>query len=239
MLALTGKARRWEPKRLRLRLFSVAGRLASSGRRLRLRSPNDGPGQGNHRRGHPAAGHPTPLTSRNHPCGTEGAPRGQWNPRPPARQPGIRHSRAPKNQHQPNRLGHHAKPRKIEVSVAMLPGAIIAVDLFHVVQLAVKTTGDVRRRAIRELYGRRGKAGDPNTGSSTWWRRTWRTCPAGNSGRSSKRSMPPARSAHRAGLDRQGETPPCPQRLRPRHRLGPVRAASPRPVLSLLRLVRA
>jgi Transposase DDE domain group 1 len=37
MLALTGTARRWEPKRLRLRLFSVAGRLASSGRRLRLR----------------------------------------------------------------------------------------------------------------------------------------------------------------------------------------------------------
>jgi hypothetical protein len=37
LLALTGAARRWEPKRLRLRLFSVAGRLASSGRRLRLR----------------------------------------------------------------------------------------------------------------------------------------------------------------------------------------------------------
>jgi DDE family transposase len=37
MLALTGKARRWEPKRLRLRLFAVAGRLASSGRRMRLR----------------------------------------------------------------------------------------------------------------------------------------------------------------------------------------------------------
>ena len=37
MLALAGPARRWEPKRLRLRLFSVAGRLASSGRRLRLR----------------------------------------------------------------------------------------------------------------------------------------------------------------------------------------------------------
>jgi len=34
MLALTGAARRWEPKRLRLRLFSVAGRLAGSGRRL-------------------------------------------------------------------------------------------------------------------------------------------------------------------------------------------------------------
>ena len=37
MLALAGKARRWEPKRLRLRLFSAAGRLARGGRRLRLR----------------------------------------------------------------------------------------------------------------------------------------------------------------------------------------------------------
>jgi hypothetical protein len=37
MLALAGEARRWEPKRLRLRLFAVAGRLATSGRRLRLR----------------------------------------------------------------------------------------------------------------------------------------------------------------------------------------------------------
>jgi hypothetical protein len=37
MLALPGAARRWEPKRLRLRLFSVAGRLASSGRCLRFR----------------------------------------------------------------------------------------------------------------------------------------------------------------------------------------------------------
>lgn len=46
----------------------------------------------------------------------------------------------------------------------MLPRARIAVDLFHVVQLAVKTVGDVRRRAIRELYGRRGKSGDPEYG---------------------------------------------------------------------------
>jgi hypothetical protein len=37
LLALAGTARRWEPKRLRLRVFSVAGRLAKSGRRLRLR----------------------------------------------------------------------------------------------------------------------------------------------------------------------------------------------------------
>jgi hypothetical protein len=37
LLALAGTARRWEPKRLRLRVFAVAGRLAKSGRRLRLR----------------------------------------------------------------------------------------------------------------------------------------------------------------------------------------------------------
>ena len=37
MLALSGPARRWEPKRLRLRIYAVAGRLARSGRRLRLR----------------------------------------------------------------------------------------------------------------------------------------------------------------------------------------------------------
>jgi hypothetical protein len=37
MLALDGAARAWEPKRLRLRLFSAAGRLARGGHRLRLR----------------------------------------------------------------------------------------------------------------------------------------------------------------------------------------------------------
>jgi hypothetical protein len=37
MLALRGAARRWEPKRLRLRLFSAAGRIVRGGRRLRLR----------------------------------------------------------------------------------------------------------------------------------------------------------------------------------------------------------
>ena len=37
LLALDGPARAWEPKRLRLRLFCVAGRLVRGGRRLRLR----------------------------------------------------------------------------------------------------------------------------------------------------------------------------------------------------------
>jgi transposase len=46
----------------------------------------------------------------------------------------------------------------------MLPSAQLAVDLFHVVQLAVKMTGDVRRRAVREKYGRRGRSGDPEYG---------------------------------------------------------------------------
>ena len=37
MIGLTGPARRWEPKRLRLRLFSAAGRIVRGSRRTRLR----------------------------------------------------------------------------------------------------------------------------------------------------------------------------------------------------------
>jgi Transposase DDE domain group 1 len=43
MLALTGDARRWEPERLRLRLFSVAGRIVRGSRRLRLRLAQNWP----------------------------------------------------------------------------------------------------------------------------------------------------------------------------------------------------
>jgi hypothetical protein len=43
MLAQTGDARRWEPKRLRLRLFSVAGRIVRGSRRLRLRLAQNWP----------------------------------------------------------------------------------------------------------------------------------------------------------------------------------------------------
>jgi len=46
----------------------------------------------------------------------------------------------------------------------MLPQATLVVDLFHVVQLAVKVTGDVRRRVVRRKYGRRGRSGDPEYG---------------------------------------------------------------------------
>ncbi len=37
MLAFTGPARRWEPRRLRLRIFTCAGRIVRGGRRVRLR----------------------------------------------------------------------------------------------------------------------------------------------------------------------------------------------------------
>jgi len=43
MLALTGKARRWEPRRLRLRLFAIAGQLARGSRRPRLRLAQNWP----------------------------------------------------------------------------------------------------------------------------------------------------------------------------------------------------
>jgi hypothetical protein len=43
LLALAGPARRWEPKRLRLRVFAVAGRLVRGGRRLRLRLAGNWP----------------------------------------------------------------------------------------------------------------------------------------------------------------------------------------------------
>ena len=50
-------------------------------------------------------------------------------------------------------------------------------DLFHVVQLAVKAVGDVRRQSTREKYGRRGKEGDPEYGIKGLLQRTWRACP--------------------------------------------------------------
>jgi transposase len=46
----------------------------------------------------------------------------------------------------------------------MLPRARLVADLFHVVQLAVKMTGDVRRRVARQKHGRRGRSGDPEYG---------------------------------------------------------------------------
>jgi hypothetical protein len=113
MLALTGDARRWEPKRLRLRLFAVAGRLARSGRRLRLRLAERWPW----------AGEVTAAVTRLQalpsgcPAGTAPTTRkeqhqGPWNPAHPARQPGSRASPAPENHPQPNTSGQHIKGAK-------------------------------------------------------------------------------------------------------------------------------
>ena len=44
MLALTGPARRWEPRKLRLRLFSAAGRIVRGGRACGSAWPPAGPG---------------------------------------------------------------------------------------------------------------------------------------------------------------------------------------------------
>ncbi len=46
----------------------------------------------------------------------------------------------------------------------MLPRATLTVDLLHVVQLAVKAVGDVRRRVVRARFRRRGRSGDPEYG---------------------------------------------------------------------------
>jgi hypothetical protein len=43
LIALADPARRWEPKRLRLLVFAVAGRLVRGGRRLRLRLAGNWP----------------------------------------------------------------------------------------------------------------------------------------------------------------------------------------------------
>ena len=66
MLALDGPARRWEPKRLRLRLFTCAGRIVRGGRRLQLRLAASWPwASRDHHRDHPPAGPRTRLTSQN------------------------------------------------------------------------------------------------------------------------------------------------------------------------------
>jgi hypothetical protein len=76
MLTLDGPARAWEPKRLRLRLFSAAGRLISGGRAW----PRPGPGPPSSPPRSPAC-RPSPrLTSQNHPYDQEGQTQGLCNP---------------------------------------------------------------------------------------------------------------------------------------------------------------
>jgi Transposase DDE domain group 1 len=94
LLALTEQpARRWEPKRLRLRLFSLAGRLARSGRRTLLHLPRHAPW--------------APLLLQAITClralAAPGCPDdlnpGKWNRHPPERPRAHRHT-------------HHAQSRR-------------------------------------------------------------------------------------------------------------------------------
>jgi len=66
----------------------------------------------------------------------------------------------------------------------MLPHATLVVDLFHVVQLAVKMTGDVRRRVGAASTGGAAGPATPGTGSRACWPATSSTCGRSSSPRS-------------------------------------------------------
>ena len=112
MIALAGQAHRWEPKRLRLWLFSIAGRLVRGGRRCGCNSPNDGPGLTRSPPRSPAC-KPSPSADqpeRLHDQGGETP--GPWNPAHPARQPDSPPWPAPEITHQPSNSDQHASGAK-------------------------------------------------------------------------------------------------------------------------------
>ena len=117
MLALDGPARAWEPKRLRLRLFTAAGRLARGGRRLRLRLAATWPWATQLTAAITRLQDLRPrLTSRNHPYDQERKPAGPWNPAHPARQPGNQARPEAETSHPPQPQPHRSRSRNIEVN---------------------------------------------------------------------------------------------------------------------------
>ena len=80
MLALDGPARVWEPKRLRLRLFSAAGRLAAAAAACGCASPPPGHGPASSRPRSPPAGPRSWLTRPSRPYDQEGQTQGPWTP---------------------------------------------------------------------------------------------------------------------------------------------------------------
>ena len=94
MLALDGPARAWEPKRLRLRLFTAAGRIVRGGRLAAVAPrPDLALGQPGHRRDHPPASLRSRLTSPNRPSHPERRPKGPWNPHTRRDSRAVRHDR--------------------------------------------------------------------------------------------------------------------------------------------------
>ena len=121
----------------------------------------------------------------------------------------------------------------------MPPHAQLAVDLFHVVRLANKTLGDVRRRATRQKYGRRGKSGDPEyciggLDSSA----TSRTCARARSANSWTRSMPTRMASGSPSPGSPRKNSAISSTCAPVHRHGPGRAGRAGPPVAVLELVR-
>ena len=117
MLALDGPARRWEPKRLRLRIFTCAGRLVRGGRRLRLRlaaswpwaagSPPRSPAC----RPSPPADQPEPIpATRKDTPGPSGTPPTRRDSR------AARHDRTLKNSGPPAPQATEPRSRKMQAS---------------------------------------------------------------------------------------------------------------------------
>jgi hypothetical protein len=117
MLALTGPARRWEPKRLRLRLLSAAGRIVRGSRRLRLRLAARWPWVTQITDAiTPAASTRTRLTQTPHPCSSEGETKGRGTPPTRHGSRAASHSRQSETMTRPPPHATDRRSRKIEVS---------------------------------------------------------------------------------------------------------------------------
>ena len=120
-----------------------------------------------------------------------------------------------------------------------LPQARIAVDLFHVVQAAVKALGEVRRRATRANIRAAREERRPRVRAETPAQPQPRRPPAREVRQGHR--QPGRRRARPAGpprVDRQGEAARRAEPPGQDHRIPAARTAGPRPVLRLLRLVR-
>jgi Transposase DDE domain group 1 len=115
LLALAGEARRGEPRRLRLCLFAVAGRLVRGGRRLRLRLAARWRWAARSPPRSSACRPSLPADQQNRHCDAEGAtPRGPWNLRPPgatAGQPATARARKITTRRKDGPHVSHAKDR--------------------------------------------------------------------------------------------------------------------------------
>ena len=113
MLALTGPARRWEPK-----TAAAAPLLRRRAPRPRRPPPAAAPGRHagrgppDHRRDHPPRTPSHPADQPELSLRPGRTPQGPWNPAHPARQPGRQADQRPENSRQPQTSDHPAKITK-------------------------------------------------------------------------------------------------------------------------------